>query len=68
MNDSAARQVTQSHILRINGRPDDVFGLFDPIGEKKWSEGWNPIMVFPSSDICQGAVFVTRDNDGTETI
>lgn len=68
MNDFAARQVTRSHILRINGRPDDVFGLFDPIGEKKWSEDWDPIMVFPPSDICQGAVFVTKDNDGTEAI
>jgi hypothetical protein len=67
MNDFAARQVTRSHMLRINGRLDDVFGLFDPIGEKKWSEDWNPIMVFPASDIRQGGVFMTRDNDGTET-
>jgi len=68
MNDFAAGQVTRSHTLRINGRPDDVFGLFDPIGEKKWSKDWNPIMIFPPSDICQGAVFVTRDDDETETI
>jgi hypothetical protein len=68
MDGFAARQVTRSRVLRINGRPDDVFGLFDPIGEKKWSENWNPIMVFPTSDICEGAVFVTRDSDGTETV
>lgn len=68
MDDFAAQRVTRNHMLRLEGQPDDIFGLFDPIGEKKWSEGWNPIMVFPSSDICQGAVFVTRDDDGSETI
>ena len=68
MNDFAAQQVTRSPILRINGQPDDVFGLFDPIGEKKWSADWNPQMVFSPSDVCQGAVFVTRDNAGKKTI
>ena len=68
MNEFAARQVTRSNIIRINGRPDDVFGLFDPIGEKKWSKDWNPVMIFPTSDIRQGGVFVTRNDDGTETI
>lgn len=68
MSEFTARQVTRSHTIRINGRPDDVFGLFDPIGEKKWSKDWNPVMIFPTSEIRQGGVFVTRANDGTETI
>jgi hypothetical protein len=68
MNDFVARQVTRSHVLSLNGGIDDVFGLFDPIGEKKWSEDWNPLMVFPSSGIHQGAVFETRGKDGMETI
>jgi len=55
-------------MLSLNGGLDDVFGLFDPIGEKKWSEDWNPLMVFPPSGICEGAVFETRDKDGMETI
>ena len=68
IKDFVARRVTRSQVLHLNGRIGDVFGLFDPIGEKKWSEGWNPIMVFPASNICQGAVFVTRDRDRMETI
>ena len=68
MSEFAARQVTRSHTIRINGRPDDVFGLFDPIGERRWSDDWNPVMIFPTSDVRQGGVFVTRNNDGTETI
>jgi hypothetical protein len=68
MSEFTARQVTRSHTLRLNGRPDDVFGLFDPIGEKKWSKDWNPVMIFPTSQVRQGGVFVTRNNVGTETI
>jgi hypothetical protein len=68
MKDFVARQVIRSHVLSLNGRIDDVFGLFDPIGEKKWSEDWNPLMVFPPSGICQGAVFETRDKDGMKAI
>jgi hypothetical protein len=68
MNDFVARQVIRSHVLSLNDGIDDVFGLFDPIGEKKWSEDWNPLMVFPPSGICQGAVFETRGKDGLETI
>ena len=66
-NDLSAVRVKRSCMLHINGRPDGVFGLFDPIGEKKWSEDWNPIIVYPTSGIRQGSVFATRD-DGTETI
>ena len=68
MNDFVARQVTRSHVLSLNGGIDDVFGLFDPIGEKKWSEDWNPLMVFPPSGICQGAVFETKGKDERKTI
>jgi len=68
MNSFVARQVTRSHVLSLNGGIDDVFGLFDPMGEKKWSEDWNPLMVFPPSGICQGAVFETRGKDGRETV
>ena len=68
MSEFTARQVTRSQAIRLDGRPDDVFGLFDPIGEKKWSRDWNPFMIFPISQVHQGGVFVTRNNDGTETI
>ncbi|MGD0160207.1 MAG: hypothetical protein ABSB89_07915 [Candidatus Bathyarchaeia archaeon] len=68
MNDFVARQVTRSHVLSLNGGIVDVFGLFDPIGEKKWSEDWNPSIIFPPSGIRQGTVFETRGMDGKETI
>jgi len=68
MNDFVARQVARSHLLSLNGGVDDVFGLFDPIGEKKWSEDWDPMMVFPPSGVCEGAVFTTRSKDDAEAI
>jgi len=68
MTGFVARQVTRSYTINLDGRPDEVFGLFDPIGERKWSEGWNPIMIFPASGIAKGAVFVTTDKNGSESI
>jgi len=68
MSGFVARQVTRSYTLHLDSRPDVIFGLFDPIGERKWSEDWNPIIVFPTSGISQGAVFVTAEKDGTEII
>jgi len=61
-------RVKRSWLLRLNGRSDLVFSLFDPIGEKKWAETWNPTLVFPDSAVRQGSVFTTKDHEGTETI
>ena len=68
MNLFDSRQVKRSRTLRIDGRVDDVFHLFDPIGEKMWSEDWNPTFVFPTSGVREGGVFVTRGSDGTEAV
>lgn len=68
MSNFIAQQAMRSHMLHLKGRPDEVFSLFDPIGERKWSEDWNPTMIHPTSGIAQGAVFVTTDNDGAEAI
>jgi hypothetical protein len=68
MDDFFAVQAKQSRILHLSGRIDDVFPLFDPVGEKKWSEDWNPIPIFPSSGVQEGGVFLTRHDDGVEAI
>lgn len=61
-------RVRRSRLLSLNARSDLVFSLFDPIGEKKWAENWNPTFAFPEFAVRQGSVFTTRDREGTETI
>lgn len=61
-------RVKRSRLFSLNGRSDLVFSLFDPTGEKKWAENWNPTIIFPESVIRQGSVFSTRDYEGTQTI
>jgi hypothetical protein len=67
MSGFVARQVTRSYTIRADGQLDEVFSLFDPIGERKWAEDWNPTIIFPASGIAQGAIFVTG-KDGSESI
>jgi len=68
MNTFIPKHVVRSHMLRLNDRPKAIFGLFDPIGEKKWSEEWNPNMIFLASTISQGTVFTTKNKEGPDTI
>jgi len=61
-------RVKRSHVIHLNGQSDKVFSLFDPMGEKKWSENWNPTIIFLDSDAIEGSVFTTKDHEGIETI
>lgn len=68
MKTQCEMRVKRSRLIHLNGQSDHVFSLFDPIGEKKWAENWNPTFMFPEPGVRQGSVFTTRDHDGTETI
>ena len=64
-----ANHVVKSHTIEIEARPEVVFPLFSPMGEKKWVEGWNPVMHYPrSGEAMEGAVFATRPEGEAETI
>jgi hypothetical protein len=68
MKNTSEMRVRRSQLLRLNGRSDVVFNLFDPVGERKWAEGWNPTFIYPKSGVHQGSVFTTTDHDGNEAI
>src|SRR3972149_976957 len=67
MNRFMAKHAVRSHVLRLNDRPKAVLELFEPIGEKKWSDEWNPTMIFPASTISKGTVFTTKNKEGPDT-
>lgn len=46
-----------------------VFSMFEPIGEKRWSPGWNPQAVFPDDiKAAEGTVFTTEGSKGPRSI
>jgi hypothetical protein len=64
-----AQQITRSHIIQLNALPQQVFPLFEPLGEKLWTPAWDPDMLYPPSGIAQeGTVFTTRHGTGPVTI
>ncbi len=64
-----AKHVVRSHTIEIQARPDTVFPLFTPMGEKKWVDGWDPIMHYPrAGEAMEGAVFSTRSEGEAETV
>jgi catechol 2,3-dioxygenase-like lactoylglutathione lyase family enzyme len=47
--------------------PEQAIELFTPEGERKWSEGWNPVYPRPERPEGPGAVFVTSHDGHTTT-
>lgn len=69
MTTFTARYTRRTGTILLEGRPEKVFPLFEPVGEKHWAAGWEPHFVYPASEVAQeGAVFMTRYPDaGTAT-
>jgi hypothetical protein len=58
-----AEQFVQNASIVLSGNIEKVFPLFGAMEEKKWSEGWNPIPIFPASGNMQdGFIFQTPDH------
>jgi hypothetical protein len=62
------RRLAQSqHRLPVALPPEQAIELFTPEGERKWSEGWNPVYPRPERPEGPGAVFVTGHDGHTTT-
>jgi len=63
MNDTAftAEMIIQTATILLNDRLDKVFPLFGAFEERKWSEGWNPSLIYPQKEIIEeGTTFRTH--------
>lgn len=57
-----------SHLFRIAGHVDQVFGLFDAVSECDWVDDWDPEAVYPRElSRAEGSVFTT-DRDGRMSV
>jgi hypothetical protein len=60
--------VSRSGIIHLPTSPEQVFPLFEPIGEMRWAEGWSPRVLYPASgEACLGMVFTTQHPGESET-
>ena len=59
---------TRSATIRLDAPPERAFGMFTPLGERAWAQGWEPEFLHPTDgEACEGSVFITRAG-GVETI
>jgi hypothetical protein len=64
-----ARRITRTASMYLVAPASSVFPLFEPLGEKRWAEGWEPEMIYPPSGETEaGAVFTTSHSDGPQAI
>jgi hypothetical protein len=58
----------RSATIRLHAPRERAFGMFTPLGERAWAQGWDPRFLHPADgEAREGSVFVTRAG-GVETI
>lgn len=56
-----AKRISRTSSIILNASLKTVFPLFGPIEEKKWAHGWNPQIIFSSTNKLElGMVFKTQ--------
>lgn len=59
------RSVRHAGEILLDGRLDEVFTLFSPLGERLWVPDWNPEILYPPDRSWrQGALFRTMEKTG----
>lgn len=63
-----AEKVSKSATIEVSGNIQNVFPLFGPFEERKWAEGWNPTLIYPTTEIIEeGTTFKTEGHAHDET-
>ncbi|MFZ1081626.1 MAG: hypothetical protein WAO19_06850 [Candidatus Kryptoniota bacterium] len=59
-----AKRVSKSATITLKGPIERVFPLFGPVEEKKWADGWNPVVLYPTSGELEEGMVVTTQGHG----
>jgi hypothetical protein len=63
-----ADRLSKSATITLNGPIERVYPLFGAIEEKKWADGWDSVVLYPTSgQIEEGMVFTTEGHGHGET-
>jgi len=56
-----AERVSKSASITLNGPIEKVFPSLVAVEEKKWADGWDPVVLYPESGhLEEGMTFITR--------
>lgn len=56
-----AEKVSQTAVIILNGKIENVFPLFGAFEERKWAKGWDPELIYPANEIIEeGTTFKTQ--------
>jgi hypothetical protein len=53
-------RISRAATIELNGSIEKVFPLFGPVREKEWAFGWDPEIVFGTSEIEEHMIFRTK--------
>ncbi len=71
MNDNIfkAERDSRTEAIALDGSVEEVFPLFGAIEEKKWADGWNPVVLYPhTGTIEERMVFTTQAHSHHESL
>ncbi len=61
------KKVSKTAAIILNGKTEIVFPLFGAFEERKWAKGWNPVLIYPETEIIEvGTTFKTEGLDYNE--
>lgn len=63
-----SEKVSRTAKITTNGNIQKVFPLFGAFEERKWTEGWNPKLIYPSTEIIEEGTTFRTDGHGKEEI
>lgn len=68
MTEFQAKRITHQHTQTNIAPPEKVFPLLCPVREAEWVPGWQYRLIYSQSGVAElGCVFITPNDDGTET-
>jgi len=68
MPEFQGKRVTQQYTQNNVAPPEKVFPLLCPVRETDWVPGWQYRLIYSESGVAEfGCVFITPNEDGTET-
>lgn len=62
-----AKKFSNTATIILNNKIESVFPLFGAFEERKWAEGWNPVLIYPETEIIEeGTTFKTKGHGHDE--
>ena len=64
---SDSMHVTRGATIHLHGSVEQVFPMFEPIGEARWAAGWSPRFLWPADGAAGVGTTFTTDEHGRES-